>query len=280
METSTTLKTMSYSGIFLSCYSDFSEKCIHATPEHVLVYVYSGEQIIEDRTKRIIVKAGQCVFIRRNHQLTMYKNSCGNEHYKGISLAFNRNVLREFYSKLDKKVLPSKVTISDKNVFAIEKRPDITSLFESLTPYFDQHIQPSKEVVHLKLLEGIYALLHHSPVYYPLLFDFTEPWKIDILDFLNEHYQDELTIEEIAKYTGRSLATFKRDFKKISALTPQKWIMKKRLEAAYMRLKEGQERVQDVYWKVGFKNASHFSTAFKRHYGLAPTEIQLSLSAK
>lgn len=271
--TSNTLKTLNYSGIFLSCYSDYSEKCIHATPEHVLVYVYSGEQIIEDRNKRIKVKAGQCVFIRRNHQLTMYKNSFGNEHYKGISLTFNRNVLREFYSTLDKTLLPKKVVVSDKNVFAIEQRADITSLFESLTPYFDQQIQPSEAVVHLKLLEGIYALLNNGTVFYPLLFDFTEPWKIDILDFLNEHYKDDLTIEQIATYTGRSLATFKRDFKKISTLTPQKWMIKKRLEAAYVKLKEERAKVQDVYWEVGFKNPSHFSTAFKKHYGVSPSEI-------
>lgn len=207
MQEKNTLKTVNYSGIFLSCFSDYSEKCFHAAPEHVLVYIYSGEQVIEDRNKKIRVKAGECVFIRRNHQLTMHKNSFGQEHYKGISLTFNRSVLKEFYSNLDKTTLPRKVTISDKNVFSIEKRADITSLFESLTPYFDQDIQPSKEVVQLKLLEGIYALLQNSVVFYPLLFDFTEPWKIDILEFLNDHYTDDLSLEEIARYTGRSLAT-------------------------------------------------------------------------
>lgn len=273
MKPKKTLKTLNYSGIFLSCYSDYSEKCFHATPEHVLVYVYSGEQIIEDRNKRTVIKAGQCVFIRRNHQLTMHKNSCGEDHYKGISLTFNRNVLREFYSKLNKTKLPKAVMVSDKSVFPIEQKVDITSLFESLTPYFDQNIQPSEAVIQLKLLEGIYALLNNSASFYPLLFDFTEPWKVDIFDFLNEHYKDDLTLEQIATYTGRSLATFKRDFKKISNLTPQKWIIKKRLEAAYTRLKEEKAKVQDVYWEVGFKNPSHFSTAFKKQYGLPPTAI-------
>ena len=75
MEHADKLKTISYWGIFLSCFSDFSEKCIHAAPEHVLVYVYSGEQIIEDRNKKIKIKAGECAFIRRNHRLLMYKNS-------------------------------------------------------------------------------------------------------------------------------------------------------------------------------------------------------------
>lgn len=267
------LRTISYSGIFLSCFSDYSEKCIHATPEHVLLYLYSGEQIIEDRNKKITIQAGECAFIRRDHRLMMYKNSKGEDLYKGISLTFKRNVLREFYGKINKSDIPKNVSIPDKNVFKIKPSADITSLFQSLTPYFDDNVKPTEGVAHLKLQEGIYALLNNSEVFYPILFDFAEPWKVDILEFLNENYMDDLAMEEIAAYTGRSLATFKRDFKKISNLTPQKWLIKKRLEAAYVKLKEEGKKVQNVYVEVGFKNPSHFSTAFKKQYGIPPTEV-------
>jgi AraC-like DNA-binding protein len=273
MEQADKLKTISYSGIFLSCFSDYSEKCIHATPEHVLLYLYSGEQVIEDRNKKITIKAGECAFIRRNHRLMMYKNSQGDQLYKGISLTFNRSILREFYSKLHKSDLPKKVAVSDKNVFKIEPRVDITSLFQSLIPYFDDNVKPSEGVAHLKLQEGIFALLNNSAIFFPILFDFTEPWKIDILEFLNDNYMDDLTMEQIAAYTGRSLATFKRDFQKISKLSPQKWLIKKRLEAAYIKLKEEGKKVQEVFVEVGFKNPSHFSTAFKKQYGFPPTEV-------
>ncbi len=267
------LKTVSYSGIFLSCFTDYSEKCIHATPEHTLVYLYSGEQVIGDRDREIVIQAGECAFIRRNHRITMYKNSKGEELYKGISLTFKRNVLREFYSRLNKAGIPKNVSIPEDNVFRIEPRADIKSLFQSLTPYFDDQVKPTEGVAHLKLMEGIHALLNNSDIFYPVLFDFTEPWKMDLLEFLNENYTDDLSMEQIAAYTGRSLATFKRDFKKISPLTPQKWLIKKRLEAAYIKLKEEGKKVQDVYVEVGFKNPSHFSTAFKKQYGVAPTEI-------
>lgn len=73
----------------------------------------------------------------------------------------------------------------------------------------------------------------------------------------------EFTMEDLAHYTGRSLATFKRDFKKISDLTPEKWLIRKRLEVAYNLMKEGGNKVVDVYTKVGFRNQSHFSAAFK-----------------
>ena len=273
IEPSEKLKTISYSGIFLSCFSDYSEKCIHATPEHTLVYLYSGEQVIQDGDEIITIQAGECAFVRRNHRLLMYKNSKGDELYKGISLTFKRNVLRNFYSQIKKSDFPKKVSIAEENVFKIKPSPDITSLFQSLNPYFDDKIKPTEGVAHLKIQEGIYALLNNSELLFPILFDFTEPWKIDILEFLNENYKDELTMEQIASYTGRSLATFKRDFNKISNLSPQKWLIKKRLETAYYKLKEEGMKVQDVYLEVGFKNPSHFSTAFKKQYGIPPTEI-------
>jgi len=265
--------TLSYFGIFLSCFSDYSEKCIHATPDHTLVYIYSGEQIIEDGDKKIKLQAGDCAFIRRDHRLKLYKNSVGENLYKGISLTFKRSVLRDFYSKMNKAEIPNQIPLFEDNVLKIAPDVAITSLFQSLTPYFDSNVKPTESVTHLKLLEGIYAILNSSESLYPILFDFAEPWKVDILEFMNENYMDELSMEQIASFTGRSLATFKRDFKKISNLTPQKWLIKKRLETAYFKLKEEHKKVHEVYMEVGFKNPSHFSTAFKKQYGISPTEV-------
>lgn len=77
-------------------------------------------------------------------------------------------------------------------------------------------------------------------------------------------------MSEFAAYTGRSLATFKRDFASISDLPPQKWLIRQRLEAARRMICDEGRRVSDVYLEVGFKNRSHFTVAFKKQYGFAP----------
>ena len=82
----------------------------------------------------------------------------------------------------------------------------------------------------------------------------------------------DLSVEEVAGFTGRSLATFKRDFKKVSPLSPQKWLIEKRLKVAYEKLRNENKKVSDVYLEVGFKNLSHFSTAFKKQFGYAPSK--------
>ena len=121
------------------------------------------------------------------------------------------------------------------------------------------------------MTEGVYVLLNTDRCLYASLFDFVEPWKIDILDYLNENYMLDLSMEEIAGYTGRSLATFKRDFAKVSDLTPQKWIIRRRLEAAHELIKSGKKKVTEACFDVGFKNLSHFSKIYKEAYGVAPS---------
>lgn len=263
-------RTINYSGTFLSCFSDNNTSCVHATKDHTLVYLYSGKLIIEEGSKETVINPGECVFIRRNHRVKMTKLYSDTAQYKGISMTFKRNFLRDFYSKMDKNSVPKETKTPEESIFEIPLKPDVVSLFQSLTPYFDSDVQPTNAVIKLKEQEGVYCLLNTDKNFFPVLFDFTEIWKIDILDFLNENYMDNLTMKEIAAYTGRSLATFKRDFSKISNVTPQKWLINKRLEMAYDKIKNQNEKVSDVYVDVGFKNLSHFYAAFKKQYGFSP----------
>ena len=67
-------------------------------------------------------------------------------------------------------------------------RPDIRSLFESVIPYFDTGVKPSDDVLKLKMIEGAYVLFNTDKTLYASLFDFVDPWKIDIIDYLNDNY--------------------------------------------------------------------------------------------
>jgi AraC-like DNA-binding protein len=93
------------------------------------------------------------------------------------------------------------------------------------------------------------------------------------MDYLNANYMYDLTIEDMACFTGRSLAAFKRDFTKISDLPPQKWLIEKRLKVAHDEIRNNNKQVSDVCFEVGFKNLSHFSTAFKKQFGYTPTQV-------
>ena len=186
---------------------------------------------------------------------------------------FTRRFLREMYSKFGQGKVPANTPKLDPDVIKLPKTVELASLFASMTPYFDPEVKPKDDFMNLKLQEGLLALLHIDNRFAPTLFDFNQPWKIDIMEFLNENYMYDLSMEEIASYTGRSLATFKRDFAKVSDLTPQKWLIKRRLEAAHELIKSGKKRVTEACFDVGFKNLSHFSKVYKETYGYAPSMI-------
>jgi AraC-like DNA-binding protein len=82
-----------------------------------------------------------------------------------------------------------------------------------------------------------------------------------------------MPLEKFAYLTGRSLTTFKRDFKKAFNTTSQKWLTQKRLESAHYQLTEKKRKPGEVYYETGFENLSHFSYAFKKQYGYSPTEL-------
>lgn len=264
--------THNYSNIVFAHFARNESMCYERGHCHFMIYIFSGELAVREAGKEeIVISAGGCVFIRRDHRLVFYKRPSGNEQYKGITMAFDRNFLRHYFQSLDHKYIPEKATPIEKSVIRLPPVPHIKSIFFSMLPYFDTDVKPLDEVIKMKQQEAVLTLLNIDEAFYPTLFDFTEPWKIDILDFLNENYMFELSLEEIASYTGRSLATFKRDFKKISDLTPQRWIMQKRLEVANDKLHNEGKKIAEVYMEVGFKNRSHFTTAYRKHYGHPPT---------
>jgi len=262
-----------YSDIFFSYYFNNDTFCSHSQPNHALSYVYSGEMVLTEGDKELSVRKGECVFIKRDHRVSMMKKSYDGEPYRGIFVMFNRNTLREMFRQSGTDKIPEDASRFTESFFNLPPSAEIESLFSSMVPYFNPAVKPRDEFMTLKLRESIMVLLSMDKRFYPTLFDFAEPWKIDILDFLDRNYMYELSMEEIANYTGRSLATFKRDFRKVSDLTPQKWIIRKRLEVAYEKMKQQGQRVTEVYSEVGFKNLSHFSTAFKKHFGVPPTSL-------
>ncbi|MDR0573354.1 MAG: AraC family transcriptional regulator [Tannerella sp.] len=264
---------LNYSDVFVGFNFKDGETYMHMVKDHMLVYVYSGELLIVEGKSKMSVRSGECVFLRKSHRIDMTSRPKGKEQFRAIFLVLSRKFLREYYCRMDKSKLPTGLEDCDGNLIEEPPTPDITGLFSSMVPYFDSTIKPTEELIELKLQEAVHALLNVDITSSITLFDFVEPWKIDLLDFLNENYMYNLSLEEVASFTGRSLSTFKRDFKKISDLSPERWIMKKRLETAYKKIHDEGKKVSDTYLETGFKSLSHFSTAFKKEYGYAPTNI-------
>ena len=133
-----------------------------------------------------------------------------------------------------------------------------------------------QEMTELKVEELILDLLQTNIRFFPTLFDFYRDWNVDLKEFMEDHFTENLSLSEFASYSGRSLATFKRDFLKITELSPAKWLMTRRLGLAENLLKENKLSIKQISYSVGFKTPAHFSTAFKKRHEMTPSEYRAS----
>ena len=99
------------------------------------------------------------------------------------------------------------------------------------------------------------------------------PQKVDLEEFMNRNYKFNVSVDRFAYLTGRSLSAFKRDFKQIFNDTPNRWLIRRRLQEAYFLIEKASKRPTEIYLDLGFETLSHFSFTFKKQYGHTPTKL-------
>jgi len=123
----------------------------------------------------------------------------------------------------------------------------------------------------LKVREVVQLLLHAMPELRDFLFDFSEPYKMDLEKFMLSNFHFNVPVEKFAELTGRSLAGFKRDFQKTFNMPPRHWLQERRLTEALHLMESKKMKPSAIYLDLGFESLSHFSHSFKRKFGRAPT---------
>ena len=98
--------------------------------------------------------------------------------------------------------------------------------------------------------------------------------KIDLHYYLETNFTENLDLKTLAKQTGRSLSSFKTDFKKEFHTTPQKWLLSRRLKHANHLIKNSTDPISDIAYQSGFENISHFSRVYKDKFGFSPIETR------
>lgn len=257
--------------ITYSCYHSRSREGEQFVPEHVLSYQIAGTLFINDGIQDYVCKEGDFRFTKRNKLVKFNKQPPENGDFKSISIYLDQETLRNFSMEFNHEAASHH---DEKAVVALRSNKLLTSYIDSLMPYQDFQPPESQHLMSLKLKEAILILLQTNPGMNEILFDFSEPGKIDLEGFMNQNFHFNVQLKRFAYLTGRSLATFKRDFEKIFHISPSRWLVQKRLQAAYYLIKEKKKAPSEVYLEIGFEDLSHFSYAFKKAYGVAPSMVQ------
>lgn len=266
------LKAKKSSPIAYSCYFARNREGEQFASEHVFSYQISGTLIVNNGDKEYIFNEGDFRLIRRNQLLKFVKQPPQDGVFKSVSIYFDQAMLRSFSIEYGYKAVTGKNPKTE-TIIPLKGRPLYKSFMESLLPYIqgDELINDRLQV--LKQREAIMMLLLSKPEIKDILFDFSEPGKIDLEAFMNKNFHFNVQLKRFAYLTGRSLATFKRDFEHIFHVSPSKWLQQRRLKEAHYLIREKGRTASDVYLEIGFEDLSHFSFAFKKMYGTSPSKL-------
>lgn len=241
-------------------------------PELTLNFIVSGRKELRFVDYKLVRTAGDIALVRKNELFKSMKMMDEDGfNYQSVSIFFTHETLKKYAA--ENNIQPS-ARYSGKPFISLSQSPFIRAYFESFLPYFSQPEMLTSKIAAIKTNEALELLLHHHSFLEQMIFDLTEPFKIDLEKYINKNFTFNIPLKDFARLTGRSLSTFKRDFKAIYNSPPEKWLRKRRLDEAKYLITEKKQKPSEVYYNVGFENLSHFSVAFKERFGCNPSKIE------
>ena len=94
-----------------------------------------------------------------------------------------------------------------------------------------------------------------------------------IMKVVNENLSDsDFNVEKMCDEVGVSRTQLHRKLKEMTGVPTSEFLRNIRLNEAARLIREHKINITQVSYMVGFANNSHFSTAFKKYFGMSPTE--------
>jgi AraC-type DNA-binding domain-containing proteins len=94
-----------------------------------------------------------------------------------------------------------------------------------------------------------------------------------VIAIINENLENpELSVEFLSEKIGLSRVHLYRKLKDMTGISGSEFVRNIRMKQAATLLRERKISISQVAYTVGFTNSTHFSSVFKKYYGLSPTE--------
>ena len=237
--------------------------------DYQLLYVASGKAHFFFGNEEQIVTAGHMVlYLPKQEQHYEYYAKDKPEvywvHFTGGNV---KNMLRS-YGLTD-----------DKRVFCCGSGLDYQNLFRTMINELQMCKENYEEVLET-YLRLIFIMLKR---YFANATKSDNARVVEEIDkatmYFNEHYSEDISIDEYAQNNHVSVSWFIRNFKQCTGSTPMQYILSKRIYNAEILLHDSTYNVTEIAEIVGYDNPLYFSRIFKKVKGISPSEYRKNISS-
>lgn len=224
----------------------------------LIVYTVSGSGLLQYGGSEYHVRPGQCFFINctEHHYYAVPKNGT----WEFVWLHFNAANALGYYQEYVK------------NGFHISTPADGTAvevLLRQILELCRQTFAGAEAQISNKISNVLTELLMteagspSDPSFLP------EPVK-RAMKFIDRHYQEDISLEQIAQAASFSRCHISREFHRYTDMTIQEYLIANRIAYAKMQLKYTDKSVGEIAAAAGMCSASHFIGIFRARAGMTP----------
>lgn len=243
--------------------------------EHLLYAVLGGRASLSCGRRRIVVGKNEMVLLRRAQSVRYFKEASPETGlFESQLYAVTDRLLKDFLTSQEVDAAGKDGEDEEADFRARPMSGRMVAFCRSLEPYFDRPEAVEEGLLRLKMTEMLYNVIDSSKAVFAQMLRLRRPVRADIRRVVEEHYASPVTVSDLAYLSGRSLASFKRDFASIYHASPARWIRERRMRKAHEMLTATTLPVSDICYSLGFENPAHFSRAFKEFYGRPPSAVR------
>ena len=202
-----------------------------------------------------------------------------NTRVKSVKFYFNKSSLSNIidsYSleKLFTQYLPKSLEKERPELIDVVYRPILDELLE-VKPNHPLRINFIKNRVLLLLEKFIYKQMHAKVIPLKSKLDESEVERLMQAESLlvKDYGTAPPTISKLSRICAMSATKLKNDFKSLYGVPIYEYFQKNRMAKAKSLLMEGSYTSKEVGMKIGYSNLSHFAAAFKKEFGILPSDL-------
>ncbi|MFN8671774.1 MAG: AraC family transcriptional regulator [Candidatus Sericytochromatia bacterium] len=289
------LKTKKYNIVSLDGFSLIAYKQAQrqvkneiSSQQNIFVFVLRGKKILYSEGKTFTIKENEAIFISKGTYLMSEILSDNSNTFESLVFFLDDSLLKEFFS-LHSKILEKLHSKNNLNTqaqyekaFKINVSPFLKGTIDSIIPFFNHENLGKETFLKYKFFEVLLEIISEdkSSNFINFLYKIQDKEIAFLQDFMENNFTENLTIEEFAKKTNRSLSKFKKDFSFISNLSPREWINNKKLDKAKTLLKTTSRSITEIALDLGFDNTSYFTKLFTAKFKESPKKFQKKLKVQ
>jgi AraC family transcriptional regulator, exoenzyme S synthesis regulatory protein ExsA len=233
-------------------------------------YAIAGEMELKTLSGEYRVKAGECGFVKKGSIIAA--RHIIQEDFCELRVFVPDDFIKSVFQKYRIPLLTSGSYEKTDTIIPLTTDDVLDVYFHSLLTYFRQPIPPSENLLKLKFEELLVNILSNNahPTLKCFLSELCKSSKPSLKEIMEANFFSNLSRDEFARLCGRSLSSFKQEFKVIFQTTPGKWLQEKRLEYSRYLLETTDSSIDEICEISGFENRSHFIRVFKGKYDITP----------